>query len=310
MNPVMLAIVGDSAAGKTTLANGITQLLGADRVATVCTDDYHRYDRVQRQELDITPLEPACNYMDVLGQHLRLLAAGEPILKPVYQHGDGTFGAPEYVVARRFMVIEGLLALHTRAMRDAFAVRVYLDPAEQLRREWKVRRDCDKRGYALDQVLAELERREPDSAAYIRPQCRSADIVLRFEPRAGTPDSARLGMRMVLRPTISHQDLVEIAEEAAGGGCTSIGVALGRDHGMPVDVLTVAADIAPDETSRIESLLWKRMDFDHHLERDDLGLFVEGSRRRHSDSLAIAQLFIAYHLLNDAARPGEGRSGR
>jgi hypothetical protein len=43
------------------------------------------------------------------------------------------------------------------------------------------------------------------------------------------------------------------------------------------------------------------MDFDHHLERDDIGVFVEGNRRRHSDSLAIAQLFIAYHLLNEAA---------
>src|SRR6266542_254807 len=100
----------------------------------------------------------ACNYMDILAQNLRLLATGEPALKPVYQHHDGTFGAPEYVVARRFMVIEGLLALHTRRMRDAFAVRVYLDPPEDLRRGWKVKRDCAKRGYAPAQVLAELER--------------------------------------------------------------------------------------------------------------------------------------------------------
>jgi phosphoribulokinase len=308
MRPVMLAIVGDSAAGKTTFAEGVVQLVGADRVATVCTDDYHRYDRAQRRELDITPLDPACNYMDILAQHLRLLASGEPVLKPVYQHGDGTFGAPEYVVARRFMVIEGLLALHTKRLRDAFAVRVYLDPPEDLRRGWKVKRDCAKRGYAPAQVLAELERREPDSAAFIRPQRRGADIVVRFQPPDGEVDSAHLSMRMVLRPTISHQDLVEVAEEAMAAGCRSIGLTLARDEGMPVDLLTVAADISPEETSRVESLLWKRMDFDHHLERDDIGLFVEGNRCRHSDPLAIAQLFIAYHLLNEAAGGGEGRS--
>jgi phosphoribulokinase len=310
MRPVMLAIVGDSAAGKTTFADGIVQLVGPNLVATVCTDDYHRYDRVQRRELDITPLDPACNYMDVLAQHLRLLATGEPILKPVYQHHDGTFGAPEYVVARRFMVIEGLLALHSKRMRDAFAVRVYLDPPEELRRCWKVRRDCAKRGYSPAQVLAELERREPDSAAFIRPQRRGADIVVRFQPPDGEVDSEHLSVRMVLRPTISHQDLVEVAEEAVVAGCPSIGLTLGRDEGMPVDILTVAADISPEETSRVESLLWKRMDFDHHLERDDIGLFVEGNRCRHSDPLAIAQLFIAYHLLNEAAGGGEGRSRR
>jgi phosphoribulokinase len=310
MLPVMLAIVGDSAAGKTTFAEGVVQLVGPDRVATVCTDDYHRYDRAQRRKLDITPLDPACNYMDILAQHLRLLTTGEPVLKPVYQHRDGTFGAPEYVVARRFMVIEGLLALHTKRMRDAFAVRVYLDPPEDLRRGWKIKRDCSKRGYAPAQVLAELERREPDSAGFIRPQRRGADIVVRFQPPEGEVDSAHLSMRMVLRPTISHQDLVEVAEEAMAAGCRSIGLSLGRDEGMPVDLLTVAADISPEETSRVESLLWKRMDFDHHLERDDIGLFVEGNRCRHSDPLAIAQLFIAYHLLNEAAGGGEGRSRR
>ncbi len=67
MKPVMLAVVGDSAAGKTTFSAGITQLLGPNQVGTVCTDDYHRYDRVQRKELDITPLDPACNHLDILG---------------------------------------------------------------------------------------------------------------------------------------------------------------------------------------------------------------------------------------------------
>jgi phosphoribulokinase len=183
VRPVMLAIVGDSAAGKTTFAAGIMQLLGPERVATLCTDDYHRYDRGERKRLDITPLDPACNYLDVLAQHLRLLGAGEPVLKPVYRHADGTFGPPEYVVARQFMVVEGLLALHTRRMRDTFDVRVYLDPSEELRRGWKVTRDCAKRGYSPDQVVAELDRREGDSAAFIRPQRRAPTWSCASSPR-------------------------------------------------------------------------------------------------------------------------------
>jgi phosphoribulokinase len=198
MRPVMLAIVGDSAAGKTTLTEGIMRLLGESRMAVVCTDDYHRYDRAQRRELDITPLDVACNYMDIMAQHLRLLAAGEPILKPVYQHEHGTFGPPEYVVPRQFTVVEGLLGLTTKPMRDCFAVKVYLDPPEELRRRWKIQRDCAKRGYSPEQVAQELERREPDSAAFIRPQRGSADMVVRFEPVSGSVDSAHLSLHMVL----------------------------------------------------------------------------------------------------------------
>jgi phosphoribulokinase len=296
----MLGIVGDSAAGKTTLTAGIMRLLGEERMAVVCTDDYHRYDRTQRRELNITPLDVACNYMDIMAQHLRLLAAGEPILKPVYQHEHGTFGPPEYVVPRQFTVVEGLLGLSTEAMRHCFALKVYLDPPEELRRRWKVERDCTKRGYTPEQVIQELERREQDSAAFIRPQRDSADMVVRFEPEGGLVDSAHLSMHVMLRPTISHRDITDIAEKAIAEGCSSISLKMGAREGSP-DELLVSASITREETAHVESLLWERMDFDHHLERSDIGTFVEGNRRRHSDTLAIAQLFIAYHLLDAAA---------
>ena len=48
--PIILGIVGDSAAGKTTLTKGIAQVLGEEDVTVICTDDYHRYDRRQRAD--------------------------------------------------------------------------------------------------------------------------------------------------------------------------------------------------------------------------------------------------------------------
>ena len=56
--PTILGVVGDSAAGKTTLTRGLVRILGEDKVTHVCTDDYHRYDRKQRSERNITPLDP------------------------------------------------------------------------------------------------------------------------------------------------------------------------------------------------------------------------------------------------------------
>jgi phosphoribulokinase len=304
MRPVMLGIVGDSAAGKTTFTDGIVRLLGPQRVAVMCTDDYHRYDRAQRRAMDVTPLHPDCNYVDVMRQHLVLLASGEPILKPVYDHSTGTFAAPEYVVPQQFTIVEGLLAFSSKRMRDCFAVKVYLAPPEELRWKWKIERDCAKRGYTPDQVLAELARREPDSAGFIRPQRDFADVVVRFAPPNGALDSAHLDLRLALRPTISHRDLTEIVEKACTNGSSSIRCFLGRDEGTPVDIVEVSASMSPEETAEIEALVWERMDFDHHLSRQDLGTFVEGNRERHSDALALAQLLVTYHLLNAAATGG------
>ena len=42
--PILLGVVGDSAAGKTTITRGLVRVLGDEYVTHVCTDDYHRYD--------------------------------------------------------------------------------------------------------------------------------------------------------------------------------------------------------------------------------------------------------------------------
>ena len=183
--PVMIAIAGDSAAGKTTLTRGIAETLGADRATALCVDDYHRYDRAERKNIPFTVLHPDCNYIDVMEQHLQLLALGRPILKPVYDHSTGSLVRPVLVEPREFVIVEGLLPLHTKLARACFDITVYLDPPEEIRRKWKIRRDCAERGYTPDAVLAELDRREPDSAAFIRPQRRWADLVVGFAPVAG-----------------------------------------------------------------------------------------------------------------------------
>src|ERR1051326_6556301 len=93
--PILLGIIGDSAAGKTTLTRGLANLLGPERVTHVCTDDYHRYDRLERARLNITALHPDCNYLDILELQLERLHYGQPILKPVYEHSTGMLVRPE-----------------------------------------------------------------------------------------------------------------------------------------------------------------------------------------------------------------------
>ena len=163
--PVMVGIVGDSAAGKTTITRGLVRALGEDQVTHVCTDDYHKYDRKRRAELGITPLHPDCNYLDIIAQDLGHMRRGEAILKPTYLHADGTFGPPRYVIPGRFAVIEGLLGYHTPQLRDACDVRVYLAPPEELRRQWKVRRAArSKRSIPGENIPAACGRSSPRSS--------------------------------------------------------------------------------------------------------------------------------------------------
>jgi phosphoribulokinase len=298
--PIMLGVVGDSGAGKTTLTRGLVRILGEAQVTRVGADDYHRYDRRQRAEHAVTPLDPAGNYLDILQQHLAHLRAGQPILKPVYRHKDGTFLPSHYVRPAQFTIVEGLLGFHTAAMRDTYDVRIYLAPPEELRREWKVQRDISRRGYTTDQVLAELDRREGDAEVYIRPQQRYADIVVSFAPGVNG-DQDRLDANVKMRPGLPHPDLSPFVDEDGAG------ITLTQQRAEVH--LYVPGAIAPDRAAAIEEAVWDRMHFASHLRGDRLGEFTVGTQLHRSESLAIVQVLILYQLVTARAAVALGGPG-
>ncbi len=304
--PIILGIVGDSAAGKTTLTRGLAQVFGAENVTAICTDDYHRYDRQQRKEMGISALHPDCNYLDIIEQHLELLRQGRSILKPIYNHTTGEFDPPEYIEPKKYVVVEGLLGYSTKKMLDSYDVKVYLAPPESLRASWKIKRDTRKRGYSDEQVLEQLKMREPDSEAYIRPQRQWADVIVSFYPPESEPEQndLLLNVKLTLRPTIPHPDFTHILTAEGSHLGSAIRLGLERDMGKPVDVLSIDGHATAEQVQELERIFCNEVPF--------LGQFcsLEGNKEvgkvvgttgetLQSYPLALTQLLIAYHMLKE-----------
>jgi phosphoribulokinase len=188
--------------------------------------------------------------------------------------------------------VEGLLPLHTKLACACFDVSVYLNPPESIRREWKIARDTRERGYSPEAVASELSDREPESEAFIRPQRRQADIVVRFanvEQRhdpPGTPLSAEL----LLRPTIRHPSLNGLLAE----GGQPMHLKLTRDEdGRPVDALHIHGYVPREDSRMLEKAIWANLGSATGLP-ETLGTLDDGRR---SEPLAITQLLLLYHLL-------------
>jgi phosphoribulokinase len=295
--PVVLAIAGDSASGKTTLARGLVAALGPDRCTSICVDDYHRFTRAERSGQGVTPLHPAANHLDIMEQQLQLLALGRPILKPIYDHARGELVRPEYVSSKKFLIVEGLLPLSTKLARACFDVAVYLDPDEGLRRAWKVRRDTEQRGYSEAEVLAELDRRQDDAATYIAPQRRHADIVVGFTPTddgAEGGESPSLSADLLLRPTVRHPALSTVLSEDQS---SAVHLRIVRDDGTPTDVLHIHGSASSEETAQIEKVIWSALQQPGDVP-PGLGRTASGAR---SEPLAITQLILLHHLLQNTA---------
>jgi len=296
--PIILGIVGDSATGKTTLSAGVAKILGEERCTVICTDDYHRFDRRERREMGLSAVDPRASYMDILEQHLILLCEGKSVLKPRYDHSDGTFRPVEYIHPKNFVIAEGLLGYTTRAMRNCYDVKIFLEPEDPLRIKWKLHRDTTKRGYAREEVLESLERRQEDSPVYIQPQRTFSDIVIRFQrPHGANGSDANLDVRHILRPTLPHPDFSSLFDGTGNSGLT---LELARDSdGKPVDVLEINGGISNKRAEGIEELLWNLIPEASHL-RDQLGQIDAASGEDISHPLALTQLLVGYHMVKAA----------
>jgi len=297
--PIVLGIVGDSASGKSTIAQAITEILGPDRVVSICTDDYHKFDRRQRTEQGITALNPVANHLDIAEQHIRLLRRGESILKPVYDHGKGIFSGWERVEPREYLIVEGLLGYGTRALCDCYDVKVYLEPKEELRAIWKIQRDTQQRGYSKQRVQEILDRRKSDGEKFIHPQRAFADMVVSFYPPLNNDGEtgAHLNVRHTLRPTLPHPDLTPVLDVAKNG----FRLELARDiDGKPVDVLDIHGDLSDERAKAVENLLWNLIPEAQHL-RENVGQFRDAKNHAAlSHPLALSELLITYHMVKAA----------
>lgn len=197
--PCLIAIVGDSGSGKSTVADAVTALLGRDRVTDLRLDDYHRFTREERTVRGMTALNPAVHDLALMHEHLRLLRQGRPIRNRSYDHADGSFGPIRQIAPREIVVVRGLLGFPTEELQALYHLSVFLHPEPDLLFRWKLRRDVQSRGYTEAEVLKNIVQHLLDSKEFVVPQADRADVVVRYElPTAEAPDE-QIRTRVLLR---------------------------------------------------------------------------------------------------------------
>jgi phosphoribulokinase len=292
----MIAVGGDSGTGKTTLCRGIDLIFGADRIETICLDDYHGLDRAQRKAVGLTALDPRANNFAAMEEDMWALREGRGIDKPIYDHSDGTFKGPEHVEPKEIIIVQGLFPLYTRALRSLFDVTVWLDPETEIKANWKIQRDTLQRGYDRSEVLAEMERRKPDIAKFIQPQAKHADLTVTFYRPENWEDEdpSKLSARIRKGGRFRALDYSEFQSES-----TSIrSMEQNNGAGFPETVIELDGHISPELAEAVEDKIWAHMDSHAHLRPERLGEFRDkAGNTKTGYSLALAQLLIARRIV-------------
>lgn len=290
--PIMIAVGGDSGSGKTTLCRGLDRIFGSDRIATLCLDDYHSLDRVQRKAVGFTALDPRANNFAAMEEDLHQLRCGEAVDKPIYDHEDGKIKGPERFESKEFVVIQGLFPLYTRFLRSLFDVTVWLNPETELKVAWKIQRDTMRRGYDEQEVREEIERRQPDIAKHIQPQGQHADLVVEFyrPPEwESHRDPTRLNARITKGTRFKPLDYSDIA----GSSSAIRQLKVDGNGGERQTVVELDGHVDAVTSRALENRIWESMPTHAHLRPERLGEFYDRSGERQSHTLALAQLLIA-----------------
>ena len=177
----VIGIAGGTGAGKTTIAEQITEKVG-DEVTRFPLDNYYRdlshLDYEERKDVNYD--HPSAFEWDLVRNHLSTLSAGQPIEMPQYDFTEHTRTDERVQVEPTdVIVVEGILALHDDDVVDMMDLRLYVETDADVRILRRIRRDVLDRDRDLEGVMDQyLSTVKPMHEQFIAPTKRKADVII------------------------------------------------------------------------------------------------------------------------------------
>ncbi|EAQ99354.1 uridine kinase [Congregibacter litoralis] len=217
MQPFVIAIAGPSGSGKSLFAETLCEELRRDAplldVVLIKEDAYYRDQSHMSLEARETVNydHPDAIEQDLLASHLEALSAGQAVEVPIYDYTVHSRTAETISVSPApVIIVEGILLLTHRALREACHIKFYMDTPLDICLLRRMARDIKERGRSLDSVTAQYrESVRPMYHEFIRPSVRHADMVITRGGRNRVAlDIVRNMLLSVSQQTASPEDAV------------------------------------------------------------------------------------------------------
>jgi len=180
--PIIIGVAGGSGSGKTTVVRKIVKSLGTDQVTVLHHDSYYRdashLSLEERQQINYD--HPDSLETELLVCHLQELRAGTQVEVPVYDFTTHSrTAARERAPARKVIILDGLLILWDRRLRELMDIKVFVDTDPDIRFIRRLSRDIDQRGRSAESVIRQyLETVRPMHLEFVEPSKRYADLIV------------------------------------------------------------------------------------------------------------------------------------
>ena len=192
---LIVGIAGGTGSGKTTVVDKVMACFPSGEVALLPQDSYYKDSSQlpleERQKLNFD--HPDSIEWPLLMEHLKELRRGKPIHQPVYSYLTCTRSRETILVEpRKVVIVEGILLLTQKDVRDLLDIKVFVDADADDRLSRVIRRDIQERGRSAELVLNRYEKTvKPMHLDFIEPSKRYADLII---PQGG---NNKVGIRVL-----------------------------------------------------------------------------------------------------------------
>ena len=138
MKPLIIAIAGGTASGKSTVVDEIVESLKSVDVSVIRHDDYYKDQShlSMEERLKTNYDHPSSLDNDLLVSHLKDLSEGKSINKPLYDFVEHNRKKETVTVhPTKVIILEGILVLEERKIRDCADVKIFVKCDEDEIRE-------------------------------------------------------------------------------------------------------------------------------------------------------------------------------
>jgi len=180
--PILIGITGGTGSGKSSIADSIYSSFSDECIAMIQQDMYYKdQSHLSMEERVLTNYDhPNAFDNELLIEHLKSLLNGNSIDKPIYDFANHTRAKETVrVEARRIIIVEGILVLENKELRDLLDIKVYVDTDADIRILRRLVRDINERGRTVESVINQyLDIVRPMHMQFTEPTKRYADIIV------------------------------------------------------------------------------------------------------------------------------------
>jgi uridine kinase len=178
---ITIGIAGGTGSGKTTITHQLMRRFG-DNVSVIYHDNYYKAhdDITYEQRTKLNYDCPDAFDTDLLVRDLSALRRGESVDCPVYDYTVHNRSKKTITVkAAPVIIIEGILILQSKELRDLMDIKIFVDTDADVRILRRIVRDVRDRGRSLESVVNQyLGTVKPMHEMYVEPSKRFADIII------------------------------------------------------------------------------------------------------------------------------------